>query len=495
MAESQGHNLRLAANTQLGSYRITRCIGEGGMGTVYEGVHEGLGKRVAIKTLHAGGAHRDELIERFVREGKAIAKIQHPNVVDVFDVAVHEGSPYLVMEYLEGEDLGAQMAQQAPMAPQTIADLLIPVVSALAAAHDAGVVHRDLKPDNIFVTKNKRGALEPKLVDFGISKVEDPQALHLTATNALLGTPYYMSPEQAGNARHVDHRSDIFSLGVILYQCATHELPFKGDSLFKLLGEILHQEPPAPRSLVREIPSDFEAVIARAMKKDPAQRFQSAGELGAALLAFASPRVRMSYEPEFGRSAGVDVPARVSAQRGRTARWAGALLAVLCLAAVLLWLKQNRAPEAARANASAKLKAAPAPANAQRPNPPASSHAPNVPTQPAPAAALAAEAQPAAAVAQPPPQRAAELDDAPAAAAGAVASSTSVKVAMSSQTHAARKAEKRPPRAVSSPAPAARKPAAAPASSAPAVTLAPSEPPARKLAPAPSSEDLLRDRK
>jgi serine/threonine-protein kinase len=291
---------RLAAGTRLGSYRLTRCIGEGGMGTVYEGVHEGLGKRVAIKTLHAGSARSQELIARFVREGKAAAKIRHANVVDVFDVAVHEGTPYLVMEYLEGEDLGARMEHVAPMSPSAIADLMIPVISALSAAHEAGIVHRDLKPDNILICHGKGGSLEPKLVDFGISKLSDGESLHLTGTNAILGTPYYMSPEQAGSSKQVDHRSDIFSLGVILYQCATHELPFKGDSLFKLLGEILHSEPPRVSTLSSGVPPAFEAVIARAMKKDPAQRFQSATELGAALLPFASTRVRLGYEHEFG---------------------------------------------------------------------------------------------------------------------------------------------------------------------------------------------------
>jgi len=267
---------------------------------VYEGVHEGLGKRVAIKTLHAGSARSQELIARFVREGKAAAKIRHANVVDVFDVAVHDGTPYLVMEYLEGEDLGARLEHVAPMSPSAIADLMIPVISALSAAHEAGIVHRDLKPDNILICHGKGGTLEPKLVDFGISKLSDGESLHLTGTNAILGTPYYMSPEQAGSSKQVDHRSDIFSLGVILYQCATHELPFKGDSLFKLLGEILHSEPPRVSTLSNGVPPAFEAVIARAMKKEPAQRFQSATELGAALLPFASTRVRLSYEHEFG---------------------------------------------------------------------------------------------------------------------------------------------------------------------------------------------------
>ncbi|MFI5307905.1 MAG: serine/threonine-protein kinase, partial [Polyangiales bacterium] len=281
MSDAAPETPRLPAGARLGNYTITRCIGEGGMGVVYEGVHEGLAKRVAIKTLHAPSARSAELTTRFVREGKAAAKVRHANVVDVFDVAVHEGMPYLVMEYLEGEDLGAFMSHDAPMNAAAIADLIVPVVAALAAAHEAGIVHRDLKPDNIFLTRGKGGGVDPKLVDFGISKLTDGESLHLTGTHAILGTPYYMSPEQAGSSKQVDHRSDIFSLGVILYQCATHELPFKGDSLFQLLGEIMHSEPPPVRSLAERVPPAFEAVIARAMQKDPAKRFQSAAELGA----------------------------------------------------------------------------------------------------------------------------------------------------------------------------------------------------------------------
>jgi serine/threonine-protein kinase len=337
MSDAPAHAGRLPAGTRLGSYRLVRCIGEGGMGTVYEGVHEGLGKRVAIKTLHAQSARSEEVIARFLREGKAAAKIHHPNVVDVSDVAVHEGTPYLVMEYLQGEDLGAHMEHAAPMPPQAIADLMIPVVSALSAAHEAGIVHRDLKPDNILIHHGKAGALEPKLLDFGISKLSD-ESLHLTGTNAILGTPYYMSPEQAGSSKHVDHRSDLFSLGVILYQCATHELPFKGDSLFKLLGEILHSEPPTVSTLAQGIPPAFEAVIARAMKKDPALRFQSAAELGSALLPFASARVRLGYEHEFAEPAGGSLAASYDGSLGpvsavaRAPRPAGGARVLLALA-------------------------------------------------------------------------------------------------------------------------------------------------------------------
>jgi serine/threonine-protein kinase len=262
------------------------------------------------------------------------------------------------MEYLEGEDLAARMEHEAPMAPSAIADLIIPIVSALSAAHEAGIVHRDLKPENVFITRGKGGALEPKLVDFGISKLQG-EALHLTGTNAILGTPYYMSPEQAGSSKHVDHRSDIFSLGVILYQCVTHELPFKGDSLYQLLGEIMHKEPPQVSTLAEGIAPAFEAVIVRAMQKDPARRFQSAADLGAALLPFASARVRLLYEPELLAAAralpgsGLDAGSTLGpttgevrprrTQRGRVLIGLGALLV---LAGITLWLRSMHAPQA-----------------------------------------------------------------------------------------------------------------------------------------------------
>jgi serine/threonine-protein kinase len=338
MVDSEAHDGRLVADAKIGNYRITRVIGEGGMGVVYEGVHESLGKRVAIKTLLAIRSNNDELNERFVREGRAIAKIRHPNVVDVFDVAVHDGSPYLVMEYLEGEDLGARMEHEAPMTAPAIADMLIPIVSALAAAHDVGIVHRDLKPENIFVTRTKGGSPEPKLVDFGISKLRDTDAMHLTSTHAMLGTPYYMSPEQAGSAKSVDHRSDIFSLGVILYQCATHELPFRGDSLYELLGAIINVEPPSPRSLVGQLPPSFEALIARAMKKDPRERFQSAAELGSALLPFASTRTRLSYEGEFGGESPVSTPAVAVARSEGGPRWLWASPVLLVAVVIGAWM-------------------------------------------------------------------------------------------------------------------------------------------------------------
>jgi len=292
------HTLNKGA--RIASYSIVRVIGRGGMGVVYEGVHEALGKRVAIKTLITVAGQSQDVQQRFVREGKAAARIRHPHVCDVFDVGVHEGVPYLVMEYLEGEDLGSHIENRPQMRTDEIADLIIPVASALAAAHEAGVIHRDLKPDNVFLVRGKSNALVPKLLDFGISKLDDAAALNLTGTNAILGTPYYMSPEQAGSSRTVDHRSDVFSLGVILYQCATRELPFKGDSLFQLLGAILHTDPPSVRSISESMPSAFEGVISRAMQKDPGRRYQSATQLGAALLPFASPRVRLQFESELG---------------------------------------------------------------------------------------------------------------------------------------------------------------------------------------------------
>src|SRR5688500_6866466 len=187
----------LQPGTKFGRYSIVRRLGTGGMGAVYEGLHPTLKKRVAIKVLHRRYADSELAVARFMREGEAASRIQHPNVVDVFDVGLETGMPYLVMEYLEGESLGALIDRIGRLEPQQTADVMLPVCAAVAAAHEAGVIHRDLKPENIFLAKARLGAAEPKVLDFGISKVTgEIGQLALTGTAAFLGSPYYVSPEQ-----------------------------------------------------------------------------------------------------------------------------------------------------------------------------------------------------------------------------------------------------------------------------------------------------------
>ncbi|HEU0037200.1 MAG TPA: serine/threonine-protein kinase [Kofleriaceae bacterium] len=270
--------------TELGRYRLARLIGEGGMGHVYLGVHPTIGSRVAIKVLAAHCAEKPDLVERFFAEARAVNLIRHENIVSVVDMAtLDDGRPYIVMEYVEGQTLGAlgksPPAGRLPLGG--IVQVFGEVLSALAAAHAIGIVHRDLKPDNILVTAEGHA----KVLDFGIAKLA-PGLSHLsprTRTGALLGTPAYMAPEQISGSGPIDPRTDIYSVGVVLYEAVTGKLPFEGETLFDLMRQHL-EEPPVPASRARpELPSGFEQVIATALAKAPRDRFQTATEMALAL--------------------------------------------------------------------------------------------------------------------------------------------------------------------------------------------------------------------
>jgi serine/threonine-protein kinase len=208
------HPENLKPGFALGRYEIIRRLGRGGMGSVYEAEHVDLRKRVAIKTLKAEYTQNPQILARFLREGVAASRIRHPHVVDVSDVGNEGELAWLVMELLEGEDLGTLLDRERVLAPERAADLLVPVLSAIVAVHEAGIIHRDLKPANIFLAKTRHGAVVPKVLDFGISKmtgvIEDggSNPFSLTATEALLGTPYFMSPEQVLGARNATRQSD-----------------------------------------------------------------------------------------------------------------------------------------------------------------------------------------------------------------------------------------------------------------------------------------------
>ena len=290
----------LPVGTRLGSYRITGQIGEGGMGTVYSAEHVELGKRVAIKTLRSELAANGQVRARFVREGRAAAAVHHPHVVDVHDVGVHGEIPYLVMELLHGHDLAAHVASAGKLKIGEVADLIVPVLTAMSEAHAAGIVHRDLKPENIFLERGPGNSWSPKVLDFGISKLRDPESMNLTGSGTLLGTPYYMAPEQASSARDVDSRADLYSIGVILYHCVSGQVPFQGSSLVQVIGQILTAMPPPLRDSVPDIPGAFEQVVKRAMAKEADARYQHARDLARALLPFTSERTRLNYEHLLG---------------------------------------------------------------------------------------------------------------------------------------------------------------------------------------------------
>jgi serine/threonine-protein kinase len=278
---------------------IEQQVGQGGMAVVYEARHRTLGKRVAIKMLLPHHAARADLAARFQREGEAVALLDHPHAAAVFDGGNDaRGTPYLVLEYLEGEHLGTLLLRAGSLTVVETVDLMVPVIAAIALAHDLGIVHRDLKPENVFLSQ-RRGQRVPKVLDFGISKTSKADSLKLTRAETLLGTPHYMSPEQAQGANQADARSDQFALGVILYECVTGQCPFEGSSLFAVLAAIVGGTLTPPSRLVHALDPSFDAIVTRALSKEPDQRFADVRALGAALLPLASPRVQLGYAHEF----------------------------------------------------------------------------------------------------------------------------------------------------------------------------------------------------
>jgi len=290
------------------AYQIVRVVGEGGMGRVYEARHTRLGnKRFAVKMLHAEYARQADVVARFQREAEAASGIGHPNVVDVYDVHhTEDGRPYLVGEFLEGEELG-DFLQRAGKIPHPLAVRMVrQVCRALGAAHARGVVHRDMKPENVFLVGNLQNPTV-KVIDFGISKVGDAGGTALTRTGMIMGTPSYMAPEQARGDK-VDHRADIYAVGGILYRALTGKKPFDSDDPSATLTLVLTEDPERPRSLEPSIPQALELVIQRAMAKNPKDRYQSMAELEADL----SP-----FDPDATASGDGAVPSLASISGGR----------------------------------------------------------------------------------------------------------------------------------------------------------------------------------
>ncbi len=272
-----------------GKYRITREIGRGAMGVVYEAVHAALGRRVAVKTLLEEMSANVQLGERFEQEARAASAIGHPHIIDVFDLGrTQDGLLFMVMELLDGESLG-DMLKKTPRLPIPLAThLMVQVLSGLSAAHKHGIVHRDLKPDNIFVLRGEERPSFVKIVDFGISKVLLPHGPGAAVTakgsgtmvGSILGTPLYMSPEQAiGQVAAIDHRADIYSAGVVLYEMLCGQTPFTGEGYAQILGSLLEGRYPPPRGLRPEISPSLEAAIVRALDRDIGKRFPSAASM------------------------------------------------------------------------------------------------------------------------------------------------------------------------------------------------------------------------
>lgn len=270
-----------------GKYELLRVCGRGGMGVLFEGEHVWTGRRVAVKLLHQQGPTGDgESLSRFLQEARTAAALRHPNVVDILDMGSDGGSPFLVMELLEGESLEALLARSGKLPPAECLALLLPVLGAVATAHDVGIVHRDLKPANIFLSRDAAGAIVPKLVDFGIARGAD-SGQERGLQDLVLGTPAYMSPEQA-RGESVGPEADVWALGVVFYRCLSGVLPFGGDTSAAVLANVLLGRPKALTLIDEALPARLCAAVERAMSLDPRDRYENTRSLARALVVTAA---------------------------------------------------------------------------------------------------------------------------------------------------------------------------------------------------------------
>ncbi|HYQ02725.1 MAG TPA: serine/threonine-protein kinase [Polyangiaceae bacterium] len=283
-----------------GKFRIERVLGRGGMGIVVAATHLQLDERVALKFLLPEALINPEAVERFAREARAAVKIKSEHVARVSDVGTLEsGSPYMVMEYLHGEDLAGWVRRNGAMPMADAIEFLLQACEAIAEAHALGIVHRDLKPANLFVTRRVDGSPCIKVLDFGISKVTVPGVapeFGMTKTSTVMGSPLYMSPEQMSSSRDVDLRTDIWALGVILYESLTGRVPFEAETMPQLCGMIL-QDPPRPiRELRPDLPQGLQHAVLRCLEKNRERRFNNVAELAYALAPFGQPAAQRSAE-------------------------------------------------------------------------------------------------------------------------------------------------------------------------------------------------------
>jgi tRNA A-37 threonylcarbamoyl transferase component Bud32 len=316
-----------------GRYEVVRRIGEGGMGAVYEAKHALIGKRVAVKVLLEKFHTQSDFVARLLQEARLASSIGHQNIVDVTDFGTtDDGRSFVVMEFLDGESLADLERREAPLPIERSLRIARQAASALGAAHAKGIFHRDVKPENLYLVR--RGDADfVKVVDFGISKAVKPggddgaEAYRLTHTGLLLGTPLYMSPEQARGDEDLDHRADIWALGVLLYECLTGEVPFRANNYLQIISQVLTHEPLSPSRLRPElgIPDAVDAVVMRAMEKDRARRYQTMAELEGDLERLLAGDQNVGLRPA---AVGVVPAVRAAAPK----RWPLVLVAVGVLA-------------------------------------------------------------------------------------------------------------------------------------------------------------------
>jgi serine/threonine-protein kinase len=302
------HTPIIPGSVLAGKYRVERIIGQGGMGLVVEARHIALDERVALKFLLPEYAQHPEAATRFIREARAAAKIKSEHVARVSDVGnLDSGAPYMMMEFLEGADLSQTLEKLGVLPVEDAIDYIIQGCEAIAEAHTHGIVHRDLKPANLFLSKRPDGTPIVKVLDFGISKVIGGAVDNLTKTTAAMGSALYMSPEQMQQTRAVDHRTDIYALGIALYELLAGKQPYYADTLPQLCAEILTGTPTPIRSTRPEIPEELAQVMEKAYARDKGQRYQSIADLVIALAPFAPTRSQNTID-RVARMAGLPIP-------------------------------------------------------------------------------------------------------------------------------------------------------------------------------------------
>jgi serine/threonine-protein kinase len=328
-----------------GKYALTRVIGEGGMGMVYEATHLKLRQRVALKLLLPDLLARPDVVARFEREARAALSLSGEHVARVLDVDVlPDGLPYMVMEYLEGRDLAAELAARGPLPVHEAVGYVLQACEAMTIAHRAGTVHRDLKPGNLFLAAQGEGRVVIKVIDFGISKIADEDGISVTATFSALGTAPYMSPEQVRSAKNADARSDIWSLGVILHELITGKPPFEGENVPTVVAAIIADPPKPLRAARPDAPAGLEAAILRCLEKDRERRFADVEELAAAIAPYVDPNARFDESLAAAAVEAPSAPVETPKRRSGTKVAVGLLVAAGAVGALVL--SRGPGPEA-----------------------------------------------------------------------------------------------------------------------------------------------------